>query len=102
MKIVKQLMLAVALTLATVVAFAQSVNINTADATELALALNGVGEVKAQAIVEYREENGRFETAEDLLNVKGIGEKTLDKNLDNIDLGTKTSKAERKRKDKTS
>lgn len=102
MTLFRNLILAVALTLAATAAFAQSININTADAEQLALALNGVGEVKAQAIVEYREENGRFETAEDLLNVKGIGEKTLDKNFDNIDLGSKTSKAERKRKGKTS
>lgn len=56
-----------------------AVNINTADVVTLA-ALNGVGEKKAADIIAYREANGKFVKIEDLLNVKGIGEKTLEKN----------------------
>ncbi|CDQ39590.1 MULTISPECIES: helix-hairpin-helix domain-containing protein [Virgibacillus] len=41
-------------------------------------ALNGIGPTKAEAIVQYREENGLFKSVEDLLNVSGIGEKTLE------------------------
>lgn len=53
------------------------VNINTASAEELTI-LNGIGEKKAQLIVEYREQNGLFMTKEDLMNISGIGEKTFD------------------------
>jgi competence ComEA-like helix-hairpin-helix protein len=52
-----------------------TIDINTAAWEEIAL-LPGIGEQKARAIVSYREENGPFETAEDLTAVEGIGEKT--------------------------
>ena len=42
--------------------------------------LNGVGEKKARAIVEYRQKNGGFKTVDELMNVKGIGPKLLEKN----------------------
>lgn len=53
------------------------VNINTADVSELTT-LNGIGEKKAQAIIEYREEFGLFSKVEDLMNISGIGEKTFE------------------------
>jgi competence protein ComEA len=53
------------------------ININAASATELE-ALPGVGEVIAQAIVDYRTENGPFATVDDLLDVSGIGDATLE------------------------
>jgi len=60
-------------------AVVSAVNINKADLQTLAQ-LNGVGEKKAQAIIAYRESSGGFKTVDDLLNVKGIGEKILSKN----------------------
>lgn len=54
------------------------VNINTASEHFLQR-LDGIGPETARAIVEYREENGKFNTPDELLNVKGIGEKTLEK-----------------------
>lgn len=54
------------------------VNLNTATLEELQT-LNGIGPSKAQAIVTYREENGPFKTIEDILQVSGIGEKSLEK-----------------------
>lgn len=61
-----------------------SININKASASEIAQALNGIGEAKAEAIVAYREQNGPFKSLEDLGNVKGVGEKTLEKNASKI------------------
>ncbi|MCD8004929.1 MAG: ComEA family DNA-binding protein [Oscillospiraceae bacterium] len=59
------------------------VNINTADA-ELLETLPGIGPVKAQAIVEDREENGPFTVVDDLIRVPGIGESTLEAMLEYI------------------
>lgn len=59
------------------------ININTATAEELET-LSGIGPTKAQAIVSYRETNGNFSTVDDLINVSGIGEKTLAKIIDDI------------------
>jgi len=56
------------------------VNLNTADAEQLSSMLFGVGPSKAEAIVTYREENGIFESIEDLVMVSGIGIKTLEEN----------------------
>jgi len=59
------------------------VDINTATVEVLA-SLDGVGEAKAQAIVDYRTENGPFQSADDLTAVNGIGERTLEKNADRL------------------
>lgn len=53
-------------------------NINTATVSEFTL-LPGIGPSKAAAIAAYREGNGSFESLEDLINVKGIGRRTLQK-----------------------
>lgn len=60
--------------------WAAPVNVNTASAEEISKALLGIGLAKAQAIVTYREANGAFKEVADLTKVKGIGEKTLEKN----------------------
>ncbi|MCY0966389.1 ComEA family DNA-binding protein [Parathalassolituus penaei] len=71
---------AVAPTAATAaVAPAGKVNLNSASAAELST-LNGIGAVKAEAIVRFREEHGPFNSVEDLTAVKGIGQATLEKN----------------------
>jgi competence protein ComEA len=62
------------------------VNINTADAKTLAKELTGIGLARAQAIVEYRQKNGPFRTADDLANVKGIGKRVVEQNRSNIRL----------------
>jgi competence protein ComEA len=62
----------------------KSVNINTADAATISDVLKGVGPAKADAIVAYRKEHGPFKSPEQLSEVKGIGEKLVLANRDNI------------------
>lgn len=59
------------------------ININTASKVEL-MRLPGIGESKAQTIIQFREEHGRFQSVDDLLQVSGIGAKTLAKFRDQI------------------
>ena len=72
---------------------AEPVNINTADASALAKALNGVGPAKAKAIVSYREKNGPFKTVDQLAMVEGITQKLIDKNRADIKLGAEKAAA---------
>ena len=62
---------------------AGKINLNKATAAELSQ-LKGIGMKYAKRIVEYRDKNGPFKNVEDLLNVQGIGPKTLEKNKDLI------------------
>ncbi len=62
------------------------VNVNTDDAATIAEVLDGIGLTKAQAIVRYREANGAFADVYELVNVKGIGEKTVLANVDRIEV----------------
>ncbi len=55
------------------------ININTASEDELVENLNGVGPVMAKRIISYRETHGGFSSAEELMNIKGIGEKVFEK-----------------------
>lgn len=59
------------------------ININTATIEELN-ALPGIGPVLAQSVIDYRAENGPYRDVSDLLNVHGLGQKTLDKILEYI------------------
>jgi competence protein ComEA len=72
---------------------AEPVNINTADATALAKALNGIGPAKAKAIVSYREKNGPFKSVDQLAMVEGMTQKLIDKNRADIKLGAEKSAA---------
>jgi competence protein ComEA len=67
-------------------AWAGPVDINTADAATLAKELKGIGPARAQAIVAYRNQNGPFKSADDLVLVKSISQKVVDNNRDNIRL----------------
>ena len=69
-------------------AFGGQVDINTADAETISAELNGIGLSKAKAIVEYRKKHGPFRSPEDLSLVKGIGERTVEKNLSDIKVST--------------
>ncbi|MCH9692017.1 MAG: helix-hairpin-helix domain-containing protein [Gammaproteobacteria bacterium] len=63
-----------------------SVNINSAKAEELSEKLVGVGAARAELIVQYRDMNGPFTSIEQLLEIRGIGAATLEKNRDKIRL----------------
>ena len=65
-------------------AMAAPVNINTATASEIAEALNGIGLNKARAIVEYRDAYGEFSHADEIVFVRGIGAATYEKNKEDI------------------
>lgn len=81
MKFIRVLIVAFTLALASWGAQASEdlVNINTATPQELATSINGVGLAKAEAIAAYREANGYFNSVDQLKNVKGIGDKTVEK-----------------------
>ncbi len=68
-------------------ALAGSLNINAADATEIAQVMDGVGQTKAEAIVAHRKTHGHFKSIEDLAKVKGIGKKTVEKNRSRLTVG---------------
>jgi competence protein ComEA len=59
---------------------AQPVNVNSASAEEIADSLKGIGLSKAEAIVNYRKSSGQFKHVDELVNVKGIGIRTVDIN----------------------
>lgn len=73
-----------ALALLPMAAIAGPVDVNSADEQTLARELTGVGPAKARAIVEYREANGPFSSPEELLNVQGIGTRTLEDIRDDL------------------
>ena len=62
------------------------VNINTASVEILAAELKGVGKKRAQAIVDYREKNGAFTDINQLIEIKGISQLTVENNIDKIRL----------------
>ena len=74
----------IALSFGAGLASAGPVNINTADAETLAAELDGIGPALAAAIVRDREENGPYESPEDITRVRGIGERVLEDNRENI------------------
>lgn len=71
-------LLLLALSCAPLGVFAAKVNINSADASELAT-LQGIGDARAATIVADRNANGPYQSLDDLVRVDGIGEKTVDK-----------------------
>jgi competence ComEA-like helix-hairpin-helix protein len=65
---------------------ADKININAAGVEEL-MTLPGIGKAYAERIVDYRAKNGPFKRVEDILNVRGVGEKTFERIKDRITVG---------------
>jgi competence protein ComEA len=84
MKSLQKLLLTLLLALLPASAALAQVDINHADARALAESLDGVGLVKAEAIVAYRNAHGPFRKPEDLTRVQGIGARTVEANRDAI------------------
>ena len=87
MKSLKIILLGILLGLSFAAVAQDSLNINTASAEMLAETIDGVGERKAEAIVRYREEHGPFASVDELLEVSGIGPKTLERSRDKLKVG---------------
>ncbi len=79
-----RILLSLAFLFSSALAFAEPVNINTADAPALAAAIKGVGTKKAEAIVEYRKVHGPFKSVDELALVDGIGKTTVEKSRANL------------------
>jgi len=69
----------------TIISLFSAVNINSASKSELTT-LHGIGPKKAEAIMEYRTTHC-FKTVESIVDVKGVGKKTLEKNRANLEVG---------------
>lgn len=70
-----------------------AVNLNTATQAELET-LKGVGPTKAKSIIEYREQNGAFQSVDDLKKVKGFGEKSVELLKNDLHVGEEPQKGE--------
>ncbi len=79
MKLFNSILLIFLLSLPVISFSAESININTADKEALMSVIKGVGDKKAEAIIDYRQENGPFKSIDELSNVKGIGPAMIDK-----------------------
>ncbi len=74
------------------VAIPGKINLNTASLAQLD-SLSGIGPTYAQRIIDYREQNGGFKSIEEVMNVKGIGEKTFEKFREKIAINWNASSA---------
>ena len=84
MKLHSRLLLAALLATASAGAWCAPVNVNTADAATIAENLSGIGTVKAQAIVDYRQRHGPFRSINELAQVKGISQKLINRNRSDL------------------
>jgi competence protein ComEA len=94
MKPIRSILLAAMLAGLSFGAHADKININEADAASLA-ALNGIGQSKAEAIIEYRKVHGPFRSLEALTEVRGISPGLIDRNRDRMTIGNAAPDAPR-------
>jgi len=87
METIRRLLLATLLAVTLQSVTADPININSADKAAL-MEVRGVGEVRAQAIINYREKNGPFKSVDQLAEVEGIGMATIDANRELLTVGS--------------
>ena len=92
MKKLSKLLIILGIALNSSLLLSAPVNINTADVTTLASNIKGVGSKKAQAIIQYRKTHGAFKRVDDIVKVKGIGAKLLEKNRADLIISTPKTK----------
>lgn len=95
--IFRSILVACVLLTASFCALASPLNINTATASTMAKELDGIGKIKAQAIVDYRKRHGPFQKVDDLVKVPGIGNKTLESLRSSLVTGARPSPDNMKR-----
>lgn len=81
MDIIRKILLILLLSSPAAILAAGTININTADKATLT-SIKGVGEKRAEAIIDYRKKNGPFKTVDELTSVSGVGQSTVDTNRD--------------------
>ena len=86
MQILRKLAVLILLSLPVTLFATEEVDINTAD-KEALMTLGGVGESFAERIINYREQNGAFETVQELTQISGIGQSLIEKNKDILTAG---------------
>lgn len=79
MDMFKKLLLSLLLGCALALNAAETININTAD-KETLMSIKGIGEKRAQAIIDYREEHGPFKSVDELAEIKGLGSVFIESN----------------------
>ncbi len=90
METIKKFLFITLLAFSLTLSAADPININSADKQTLML-VKGVGEKRAEAIIAWREKNGPFKSVDDLIQVEGIGQATLDTNREMLTIGTSTA-----------
>jgi len=83
MEWLKKCILVLFLILPSVLYAGESVNINTAN-KEMLMSIKGVGERRAEAIIEYRDKHGPFTTIDQLAEIRGIAQSLIDANRDTL------------------
>lgn len=86
MDIIRKSLIALLLIIPSLLFAGEAVNINTAD-KEALMEIKGVGEKRAEAIIAYREQNGPFKSVDDLAQVSGVGQATVDANRESLTIG---------------
>lgn len=83
MELIKRCVLALLLTIPVILYAGGAVNINSAD-KETLMTIKGLGERRAEAIIQYRKENGPFTNIDQLAEIRGIGQSLIDSNRDSL------------------
>ena len=85
MEVLKRCILVVLLILPTILFAGDTIDINSAD-KEVLMSVKGIGEKRAEAIIKHRNENGPFQSIDQLVEVKGVSQSLVDANRENLSI----------------